>query len=307
MPRVPEPQSSLADTSREGRSSHQLRFLRFGDASPPNDASCPRRVSEEVVPPDTIGRKGLPLDHEHQPKLIREFTDGDTIEVGQEDPSFVKIFHHPPARRWHATCSHGIGLKVSQGGNTERDPARCRAGDIGTISRDEWLPHRQPRHCAQDNPSPKHRRYAQAEQGGLWRTPTRSAYGRCHCCRLRADRTLRQSHGYRMRLASLVTWKSLEKSTISLTQRDGHQSQFGLDLQRWFPSSSSALVSRNRVAAAYSRVDGVWVIGQSPVRRTRCRELVIDREHAATVLANFHIVAFVGYIFRHTADLMQNA
>jgi transposase len=40
---------------------------------------------------------------------------------------------------------------------------------------------------------------------------------------------------------------------------------------------------------------------------TRCRRLVKDYERYATTLASFHVIAFVGYMLKHAADLMRGA
>jgi len=40
---------------------------------------------------------------------------------------------------------------------------------------------------------------------------------------------------------------------------------------------------------------------------TRCRRLVKDYERYATTLASFHVIAFVGYMLKHAAELMQSA
>ena len=40
---------------------------------------------------------------------------------------------------------------------------------------------------------------------------------------------------------------------------------------------------------------------------TRCRRLVKDYERYATTLASFHVIAFVGYMLKHPAELMQSA
>ena len=50
-----------------------------------------------------------------------------------------------------------------------------------------------------------------------------------------------------------------------------------------------------------------WVVERSFAWPTRCRWLVKDYERYAITLAGFHIVAFVGYMLRHAADLMKSA
>jgi hypothetical protein len=40
---------------------------------------------------------------------------------------------------------------------------------------------------------------------------------------------------------------------------------------------------------------------------TRCRRLVKDYERYATTLASFHVIAFVRYMLKHAAELMQSA
>ena len=40
---------------------------------------------------------------------------------------------------------------------------------------------------------------------------------------------------------------------------------------------------------------------------TRCRRLVKDYERYATTLASFHVIAFVGYMLKHAAELMRSA
>ena len=50
-----------------------------------------------------------------------------------------------------------------------------------------------------------------------------------------------------------------------------------------------------------------WVVERSFAWATRSRRLVKDHERYAATLASFHVIAFVGYMLRHAADLMQNA
>ena len=50
-----------------------------------------------------------------------------------------------------------------------------------------------------------------------------------------------------------------------------------------------------------------WVVERSFAWATRCRRLVKDYERYATTLASFHVIAFVGYMLKHTADLMTGA
>ena len=50
-----------------------------------------------------------------------------------------------------------------------------------------------------------------------------------------------------------------------------------------------------------------WVVERSFAWATRCRRLVKDYERYAATLAGFHIIAFVGYMLRHAADLMRSA
>ncbi|MCB8878492.1 IS5/IS1182 family transposase, partial [Acidisoma silvae] len=40
---------------------------------------------------------------------------------------------------------------------------------------------------------------------------------------------------------------------------------------------------------------------------TRCRRLVKDYERVATTLAGFHVIAFVRYMLKQAANLMQGA
>lgn len=49
------------------------------------------------------------------------------------------------------------------------------------------------------------------------------------------------------------------------------------------------------------------VVKRSSAWVTRCRRLVKDYERYATTLAGFHVVAFVGYMFKHTAELIKGA
>jgi hypothetical protein len=48
-----------------------------------------------------------------------------------------------------------------------------------------------------------------------------------------------------------------------------------------------------------------WVVERSFAWATRCRRLVKDYERYAETLAGFHVIAFVGYMFRHAAELMK--
>ena len=50
-----------------------------------------------------------------------------------------------------------------------------------------------------------------------------------------------------------------------------------------------------------------WVVERSFAWATRCRRLVKDYERYAATLAGFHIIAFVGCMLRHAADLMKGA
>ena len=50
-----------------------------------------------------------------------------------------------------------------------------------------------------------------------------------------------------------------------------------------------------------------WVVERSFAWATRCRRLVKDYERYATTLAGFHVIAFVGYMLKHAADLMRSA
>ena len=50
-----------------------------------------------------------------------------------------------------------------------------------------------------------------------------------------------------------------------------------------------------------------WVVERSFAWMTRCRRLVKDYERLAQTLAGFHVVAFVGYMLKQAAALMQNA
>ena len=50
-----------------------------------------------------------------------------------------------------------------------------------------------------------------------------------------------------------------------------------------------------------------WVVERSFAWATRCRRLVKDYERYATPLAGFHVIAFVGYMLKHAAQLMQTA
>jgi transposase len=48
-----------------------------------------------------------------------------------------------------------------------------------------------------------------------------------------------------------------------------------------------------------------WVVERSFAWATRCRRLVRDYERYAETLAGFHVVAFVGYMLKQVAILMQ--
>ena len=48
-----------------------------------------------------------------------------------------------------------------------------------------------------------------------------------------------------------------------------------------------------------------WVVERSFAWATRCRRLVKDYERYAETLAAFHVIAFVGYMLKHAAALMQ--
>ena len=50
-----------------------------------------------------------------------------------------------------------------------------------------------------------------------------------------------------------------------------------------------------------------WVVERSFAWATRCRRLVKDYERYATTLAGFHVIAFVGYMLRHAAEIMRSA
>jgi transposase len=50
-----------------------------------------------------------------------------------------------------------------------------------------------------------------------------------------------------------------------------------------------------------------WVVERSFAWATRCRRLVKDYERYAETLAGFHVIAFVGYMLKHAADLMKGA
>jgi transposase len=50
-----------------------------------------------------------------------------------------------------------------------------------------------------------------------------------------------------------------------------------------------------------------WVVERSFAWATRCRRLVKDYERYATTLSGFHIIAFVGYMLEHAANLMKGA
>ena len=50
-----------------------------------------------------------------------------------------------------------------------------------------------------------------------------------------------------------------------------------------------------------------WVVERFFAWATRCRRLVKDYERYASTLASFHVIAFVGYMLKHGADLMRRA
>jgi transposase len=50
-----------------------------------------------------------------------------------------------------------------------------------------------------------------------------------------------------------------------------------------------------------------WVVERSFAWATRCRRLVKDYERYAETLAGFHVIAFVGYMLKHAAELMRSA
>lgn len=50
-----------------------------------------------------------------------------------------------------------------------------------------------------------------------------------------------------------------------------------------------------------------WVVERSFAWVTRCRRLVKDYERYATTLAGFHVIAFVGYMLKQLAPLVQSA
>ena len=50
-----------------------------------------------------------------------------------------------------------------------------------------------------------------------------------------------------------------------------------------------------------------WVVERSFPWATRCRRLVKDYERYAETLTGFHVIAFVGYMLKHAAALMQGA
>jgi transposase len=50
-----------------------------------------------------------------------------------------------------------------------------------------------------------------------------------------------------------------------------------------------------------------WVVERSFAWATRCRRLVKDCERYADTLAGFHVIAFVGYMLRHVATMIQSA
>ena len=49
------------------------------------------------------------------------------------------------------------------------------------------------------------------------------------------------------------------------------------------------------------------VMGRSFAWATRCRRLVKDYERYAEMLTGFHLVAFIEYMLKHAAALVQNA
>jgi transposase len=50
-----------------------------------------------------------------------------------------------------------------------------------------------------------------------------------------------------------------------------------------------------------------WVVERSFAWATRCRRLVKDYERYAETLAGLHVVAFVGYMLKHAAELVKSA
>jgi transposase len=50
-----------------------------------------------------------------------------------------------------------------------------------------------------------------------------------------------------------------------------------------------------------------WVVERSFAWATRCRRLVKDYERYAQTLAGFHVIAFVGYMLKHAAELITGA
>jgi transposase len=50
-----------------------------------------------------------------------------------------------------------------------------------------------------------------------------------------------------------------------------------------------------------------WVVERSFAWATRCRRLVKDYERYAETLAAFHVIAFVGYMLKHAAAMIQGA
>lgn len=50
-----------------------------------------------------------------------------------------------------------------------------------------------------------------------------------------------------------------------------------------------------------------WVVERSFAWATRCRRLVKDYERYATTLAGFHVIAFVGYMLKQLAPMVQSA
>lgn len=50
-----------------------------------------------------------------------------------------------------------------------------------------------------------------------------------------------------------------------------------------------------------------WVVERSFAWATCCCRLVKYYERHATTLAGFHVIAFVGYMLKHAADLTRSA
>ena len=50
-----------------------------------------------------------------------------------------------------------------------------------------------------------------------------------------------------------------------------------------------------------------WVVERSFAWAARCRRLVKDYERYAETLAGFHVIAFVGYMLKHVAAMIQGA